>query len=608
MKKFLALSAENKLQDRKAEHTIYLEKAIYEECKVKRNHIIQEYIGEIWDENNYEEAHRYVYELSDRILESMVESLNNYHKIEFENRQWNIILGLWMKHFLFALLDRFMKVSQIEGDNVYTYALKNVKLIYPNYFQSTGKLVGDDDFNAYLYSTICEFKGIKVKKSVDFKDIINQRNRKKYYQEFIKIITGTKKMNSFFKSKDSKGSDSDIFDCSEQFYALNKDCKILLIRTFLPQELENSIIDVGAGKIESLNISNLKEWERTVDYDCTMAEESRRMLLEKFEPQNKFERYIKQIIPMLLPICYVERFAVLYSCAKQILGNSNVERIYTAGLIGTNLPTASIVAALAQKNGAKIIDIQHSAMYNANKTIRYFETQIFDEFITWGWNDVENPYGNIHPLAYTRICKHICDKEKTDNYSKILYVTGVAERYETGVGFSDNQALDRKKSFIKCLDTKVRNRLVIRTRSRYDEFYQYIKCNYTDVKLETMDDCTMQESMNESGLVICDYNSTPFYEALISNKPVVLYEGIKYRVKNQCMERWEQKLEKEFIYFSEAKLLADRLKEFGSNNKIALWWEKETTKKVVQEYMEYFTRMSCDVRQLWMDECIHTAK
>jgi len=59
------------------------------------------------DREKFKRDHDYLEQLFDRVLESLVASLNNYHGVQHSNRYWRIVLGPWLLTYLPAVWSRW---------------------------------------------------------------------------------------------------------------------------------------------------------------------------------------------------------------------------------------------------------------------------------------------------------------------------------------------------------------------------------------------------------------------------------------------------------------------------------------------------------------------
>ena len=65
-----------------------------------------------WDDRErLHEAARYVDEVYERVLTQMSEYLNSVHGVSFGNRYWRILIGPWLFHYVHAVYDRFVHLT-----------------------------------------------------------------------------------------------------------------------------------------------------------------------------------------------------------------------------------------------------------------------------------------------------------------------------------------------------------------------------------------------------------------------------------------------------------------------------------------------------------------
>ena len=88
------------------------------------------------EREKFERDHDYLEKLFEIVLESLVDSLNNYHGVQHSTRYWRIILGPWLSTYIPAVWSRWeslrMAFEQYEFDKVFQLNSENeLKPLYP---------------------------------------------------------------------------------------------------------------------------------------------------------------------------------------------------------------------------------------------------------------------------------------------------------------------------------------------------------------------------------------------------------------------------------------------------------------------------------------------
>ena len=143
-------------------------------------------------------------------------------------------------------------------------------------------------------------------------------------------------------------------------------------------------------------------------------------------------------------------------------------------------------------------------------------------------------------------------------------------------------------------------KLTVRLRDDIFDIKSRYRSDFPDVVVHTALDCAMSEDLQRADLIICDYISSPFFEALLTNKPVMLFEAVQYIVYNDFFEQKMITLAKYGFYRKSGEELAHIL-----NDKIHdicdIWYSKDC-QNMINDILQDFMNVNEDAETAWYNE------
>lgn len=531
----------------------------------------------------FQEAYIYVNNFYERILPFLGEQLNLVHKTNHNIQYWRIVLGPWLMHYVQNIYERFITLES--AINMYpdltTIGLAEESFIVPRDFYNFVILLCDDFYNLQIYTKILTLMGKDFsRKNMEFCNIsIAENNKNLIYGEIVIFAR-------------------------------------CLLRNFFPIVIKSCYFPSLAAEIELSKKCNGKLiFDRCKIFgllNFPLKSEIRNKLTDFHGDVaiNKFEKILLKLLPYDIPQCYVEGFKLITSRAgcyrwrpKAILSSESwyFDECFKQW------------AAYCSEKGTVLIGIQHGSNYGITSCHPYesHELAITRKFYSWGWQKKDSK-SEIIPFYSPRL---MCRKEiRADNKKTgILLVTNCFPRYF--YRFQDFSNYDNvgyfnwQQQFVNALSEENRNYLRVRL---FNEDYNYgHDCVQVwqdlnpKIQLETWDILYLH-SLENCRIHVCDHLANTYLEALIANKPTILFWNPQiFKIRTEAQTFFDA-LHSEGILYYDPKLAAQAVDCVYDN--IEEWWNNPRRQAVRKKFCNQFAKNSSDAIDLWATELMKLVK
>ena len=490
----------------------------------------------------------YVRDLSNQILNELVEVLNVFHNVNYSLRFWRIVLGHWLKRYTMVIFNRYFTLVQalenypidttiILNDDSYNLATKDsTHFIWA---------CNDDLWNHVLYARILHYLG-------GVKLTVIPCNIKNRFQEECNIIKVSKKhilyeVVNFILSKFSKKDDAFIINSYLQRW---EEVKLAFLLKQCPQFWQSPLFK--AVKFDSIKRLNFR-----MNLDSHLG----------------FELFIRREIGHMLPICFLEGFEQLMQQVNDLPWPKSPKFIFTSNNFDTD-EVFKVWTGRQVECGVPYYVGQHGNNYGTSKEIIPQEAiDISDKFFTWGWNN--------------GVSKNIptCIFKKTKDASFRSYAVGglllieVMQPHRLETGDSDyNHCIYQQEQFkfVETLPKVIQQELTVRLHSGWrltpwlDE--KRWRDSYPSVHLELGIE-KISSLISKNRLVVHSYDSTGILETLASNIPTICFwhGGLSHLLEHA--KPFYEMLRKVNIIFDTPIQAAKFITKYWNN--IEEWWMGE---------------------------------
>lgn len=517
--------------------------------------------------------YKYLQELYERVLFAMAHALNDHHGVKRSVRYWRIILGPWLLTFLSVMWDRWenLRTFFIDADHVRTTIVDiGSQWLRPYDFQHFKKVIGTDEWNHFIFAKILQ---------KEYSNLI-QTSRVPYCGDYSNLCP-TRKKKSILKLL--------IFRVDALFDKIKKKYRVAFVNSYLNK---SSLIKL------SLRLCQLPRlhgaFALPVDYVCDTVSHSELRL--EMHPKGNFERFINEMIPEQLPMCYLENFEHIYKIASKIELDADV--IFTANAHLSN-DLFKIWAADKVESGSKLIISQHGGAIPFEDNMFLHQENISDKMIVW------------HKPVHKKHIRLSPNKLVGNRYpvrrgaSELTFFGHEASLYSHRVGMSPRASgmiieYNHKIAFVRKLQPKVRRSLRIRTSARGHGFFNSRDRYLRDLGAGNISShSSLKKALKYSRFIVCTYPQTTFSEAMHSGIPVVLLvpEGL-WRT-HPHFDELLRILAAAKIYFNDPVLAAEHVNGVWSSPES--WWNSES----VCSARKTFHDMCGNVKSHWLTEWEH---
>lgn len=504
--------------------------------------------------------HDYLLKCYKNFLKALIFNLNNIHNTNKDNRYWEIIIGHWLKHFLWTIYNRYKTLINTKKEfNIEEVEIINTKKFsYPlNDTFDLNILANNEFFNFVLLSSI-----IEETKIFKFK-----YTKKK----FKKKILLEKKINY------NKNILKDILD------NLGKD--IFITDTYIPRK-NNFLLQVLVNNFPNTNI----KFNKLLNEKKNLQLDLRKQLDLTKRHKDPFILLASKLIKNFLPLSFIENYEkIRFEISKNKKLKKKKKIIFTSNLFGKG-DKYNIWIAEKVHEGTKYIVGQHGQGY-----LEYYdkfsrvEFRTCDKFISWGNKKFSK---KIKPLFNFKTW----DAKKINfrNNSKILIITRSSgtqithyDRWELG-----NNIFIKTKNFIEKIDIKLKKEIILKLHKNYKkniypEFDEFLdkKHNFSIKKNENF-----KKLVDSSRVVIFNDYSTGFLECLSIDHPTIcLFPSKLDFIHSSNTEDFKLLLKNNLIFFNELKLAVFLNKNY---NNIEYWWNTKKIKQIKKNFCIKYSRKS----------------
>ena len=513
--------------------------------------------------------YRYLKKLYEKIILVCVDSLNEFHQVNYSVRYWKIFIGPWLYHFLQILFDRWAMIKSIENDEISgTIILTGLdSKVLPLNINECNKLYSSELWNHWIYGEIIRtigtipFEEVKYQPSRDLNPSINKLNKFKY---FVKKIIG---IYSFINKKNKYFFYGGPFNKFEQ----------LKLQFYLNEA--PSFYDFAVNEEVSLEITKRDTFK--VDYKV----------------ENEFESFLIKMIPLQIPKYYLEGYNNLYKeCKKKYWPNKPRCIITSSPIIWSDI--FKFWVAEKVERGSKLIISQHGGHYGVGKwnASEDHEIDISDEFSSWGWREK-----GVKPLSSVKLSRN--KYQVSSSSDDILIALGISHRYSywlysIPIASQWSDYLDDQVKFIELLPENIKKHAKLRV---YSSDYNWSQKKRLSDKLPGVcfddNENSFKSSVADARIFIGTYNATTFLETMSANTPTIIFWNPLHSEIRDSAKPYFDLLFKAGIMHYSPESAARYLARIWDN--IDAWWSLKETQKARLTFVEQFAKSSDNCLSEW---------
>ncbi len=508
------------------------------------------------NKENLDKDQNKILNFTKRLIEKVIPILNKHHNENFDERQWTILLGIWIHKYVSMIINRY---SILES------ALKNYDISSSTFYFSKDYEINCKD--TYNFSEICNdslWNNViyyKILSYIDHrfeKKILNINKKKNITVKKKSIKNYIKKISNFFFKNQLINSNSFILNTY-----LNKSDELKLLFLFKqpPIFLEDNF-----------------------DYNSTdflLRSKLKKILLP--EQKKDLESAIMGTFFDVFPNIYLESFLKLKKNLKKFPLPKNPQFIFTSNNFETN-ETFKIYCVNKIKYSKYIIG-QHGATYGSGRyqISQIYNLKVADKLITWGWNE--------HSKTKKGFLFRKLNANKNRGTNIALMIRLMMPNLRTHDMYEElEKEFEDDYKLVKGFKKEIKDNLEIKlhpgdgkfynfeTRSRWLNEFRDIKLNETKISFD--------KYKNNKKLIIFNHESTGFLQLININYPTLLVlRNFDFQIDDQYKKYYKYLINSKILHLNNESLTS-HLNEVWPN--LDQWWNSNNTQINLKKFVEKF--------------------
>jgi putative transferase (TIGR04331 family) len=531
----------------------------------------------------------YINGLTSQILTELTEVLNKYHRVQYSERYWKILLGHWLQMYVEMAFNRYYALDQ---------ALKNYKVLGAviikgdNYHLATSDLMGfihacdDALWSHFFWSRILTFRGdaelnltfVSSEKANGFGD-----EKKDICGLSMQAIRLARKVLGSIKSR---GVGSVIIRLLEKLIGaigvkFGRDTDAFIITPCLVV-MEEIKLQFALGQFPQI-------WGPPPLRQTKADPEARANLKLNCDNFESFEKYVRWQLPEVLPACHLEGYKNLIKRAEEMPWPEKPKIIFTASAFFT-CEIFKAWTALKVEQGTPYIVGQHGGYYGTNAlygTRNDTERATSDKFITWGWAESEK---DIPAFVFTRGGRK---PRQFDVAGGLLLIECPLQSaiYHYDVYHEFEVYMEDQFRFVENLPGHIHQRLTTRFHAGYLEKLSFEDLRWKDRSPHTKIEpgiINIEDLIRENRLVVHSYDGTGILETLSLNIPTMCFlrNGLNHLLPSA--KPYFELLADVGIYFYSPEAAAEFIGLHWDD--ISGWWESQKVQDARQAFCQQYAR------------------
>lgn len=514
--------------------------------------------------------------LCHKLLTSLVPKLNAYHRVNFNLRAWEIILGPWLTQFIGYTYRRAETLLEI---------LQNYEVVSVSCFEFESELITSttgEDFVAKSKNAVWQsmVDGI-ILNSLGQSQKINSVGKLEYSEVTLRsALDGHLSLKAKIGSAIQWVASSRMFNLRSQRFYLQATYLpyIVEIRLHLLLRQIPSIRWIASRK--PLSVHKLDSRSRNSIFS-----------IDDYSQHSKIERCIYDTAIHLIPTCYIEGLSEITSIAAKSNLPKNPKVIFTSNSFEFD-EVFKVWVALKIQEGAKYIVGQHGNNYGTWVNLDLTEQRTPDVFLSWGWG---NENKNILPTFNLKSSGRRGMRASGDG---ILLIQDMLWD-PTFPRETDSEFIRRLRQqfdFVDFLDDDLRSRLTIRlhhtalsSRLNVVELWRSHLEQYPEVALD-FGRSSLKKLIRSNSLVIHGYDSTGFLETLALDIPsfAFLPDGLGH-LSEVAFCDYQPLLKSGLIHLDPKKAAEEA---YSALSDLDMWWSSNDKIATRRIFTDKYSRIS----------------
>ena len=558
-----------------------------------------------WDDRNKFEADReYLGQLYEKYLLQCSSSLNTIHSINYSDKYWRILIGLWLREFIDALFDRYLSIESVieYKANLITWVPKE-KLAAPISNPSYS-----DEYNLYLYSCI-----IKKFPTIQYEE----KQFAKYLNEFEDSFAN--KIRIFCIKFVKKGIKNLVLRMTR-----------IAVNIFL-KEIYPKVIRVFPSRVSIAGFLYISPWHlfwlqlkmkempflfqgKNFALKVTLPNKDMRNGLTFTDSKTLFEKILNELIPEQMPMIFLENYNEMLN--KTIINSPVAPKVIITAYSVLNQKAFEFwLSYQSEIHGSKILLMQHGGSYGTARFTFSEEhyLKVFDGYYSWGSNLSGSP--KVKRMPSMRLSTSVRGLNSSDSEGGLMWVAARYSIYKTFMDSGLNGPhmsiyIKEQSDFIDCLVSGARSLLIRRYRddawdevTLFKELYPWLQMQFCRSEYNQYSHTTdFVEQLKKCRMIIATCNETSYLESLAANFPTIIYwNPLFVEMRDEVQTYFDQLFAVGILHYTPESAAAMVNHVYANPG---VWWDSSPVQAARQKFCDQLAYTSYDWLENWKDELI----
>ena len=503
------------------------------------------------------------------ILDYLTLILNGYHQSKHDKTYYDLLCGEWLLTFSHVVYAAYL---QVERDIPQVEFARTIPA-FSDYNQFQGSIVEDplqsEQIAAHVNWLLGEQNGGNIR----------------WHSRTIQVSNKTGS-NWRRRMRDWKSG-------ALRAFAKN-DSKLILCRPH---------VDRCSRRAWYATLWKWRKWAREENFDYPLESSAEvdvvwRTKMSCEQQGTTFVEILRRMLPLYLPVAYVEAFADLRAQAHA-LRIPRPQAIYTANsLHGHTL--FKLLAADWRADGTKILNHQHGGNYGLDRVhaVENYETRVCDRFFTLGWTG-ESAKQTVLPGALSPKSSRATGGRTKILLNCIAYPPSVFRIHFQPMPGTIETMLEQSAAFVQ--EMKGRCRMTLRPSPNDYAMRTVDSLSAIDASMviDNMETSGIHSYL-ESDLVVHSYLGSSWLETLALDIPTVCFYDPETYAWREDSFGLVQALMNVGILHESGREAAKFVLTVQKDPK--LWWKKSDVQDARSEFVSRYARFSTEWPALWENE------
>lgn len=525
--------------------------------------------------------YKYIKNLLNRSVNSLVDYLNKIHKKKFSKKFWKILILPWLTIYLPSYYYRWRVIKQILKikKKIEFFNLENLKdkFVPSDSYDFHKNIQNRQDFNYSIFRKIIFFLNtrnkIKIKKKIYKKNLLKKEQKKSNKFIFkIKLI-----FNNIFV----------------RLFCLNN----IFLEPSIFRKIDNLKINIILRQIptffydifnSAFGFKSFYEYE-IIDY------KKRNSVKFNLNCKSDFEKFLKLSITEDIPLCFIEGFEKLHNFSKKI--KMRPKKIISSYYHYFNELFKFWVAFLKENKFSKFYTVTHGGGgFMKYPSSLNFEKEIADKQIVWYKS-------NFPRQIQLPASKFITQKKDISTKQFISFVEGPVHLFPSRLGFATigNENTNSFNIFLKFynkINLFNKQNLIYLPKKEHDinvskNLDNFLKKN----QIKKPNSFNIYNHMSK--LNIISYPQTTFCESIQTTPTILIYEKNKWEFHSKFNYIYKKLIKNKILFHNPVKA-ALHVNKVSKN--IDAWWMQKKVQSTINQFLNDISLISENSIQIWVNK------